>query len=223
MRGRPVVPVTIRVAVITGRHGYEVAPFHQLFRAIPDTDCYIQHLEDWGYTPREEREAYDAVVFYNMHIDTPPEETPWWESQQRASFEQLGETSQGIVVLHHAILAYPQWQLWTDITGLADRSFGFFEGETVTYNIANPDHPITRGLSGWTMVDETYTMQEPGDGSEVLIITDHPNSMKTIAWTRQHRSSRVFCFQCGHDSLAFADPNFREVLGRGIRWSVGRD
>jgi type 1 glutamine amidotransferase len=72
------------------------------------------------------------------------------------------------------------------------------------------------------MVDETYAMADAGTGSEILLTMDHPRSMKTIAWTRPYRNSRVFCFQCGHDNQAWENPNFREVLARGIRWTAGR-
>jgi len=72
------------------------------------------------------------------------------------------------------------------------------------------------------MIDETYKMDDPGEGSHALLTTDNPTSMKTIAWTRQHKNARVFCFQSGHDNDTFVDPNFREVLARGIQWVAQR-
>jgi len=125
-------------------------------------------------------------------------------------------------VLHHALLAFPEWQVWNDIVGIQDRSFGYHQNETLTIEVANPDHPITRGLSNWTMVDETYTMADAGEGCEVLLTAEHPKSMKTIAWTRQHEDARVFCFESGHDHQTWPDPNFREVVRRGIQWCAGR-
>ena len=72
------------------------------------------------------------------------------------------------------------------------------------------------------MVDETYTMADAGPGSEILLTIDHPKSMKTIAWTRQFKRSRVFCFQSGHDDRTWANASFREVLRRGIHWCAAR-
>jgi type 1 glutamine amidotransferase len=184
-------------------------------------ECYVQHMEDWNLTPKDIRESYDSVVFYNMHMALPPEEgAAWYESQVRTSLGQLGDTEQGLVVLHHALLAFPESEIWSGIVGMADRSFGYYMEQVVTFDIADPEHPITAGLSGWTMTDETYTMPEAGGGNRVLITTEHSPSVRTIAWTRQYRNSRVFCFQCGHDNLAYSDPAFREVLSRGIAWSA---
>ncbi len=212
----------LRLAVITGRHPYDVIGFHSAFRSLEGVNTYIQHMDDWNTTPKEIREQYDVVMFYNMHMELPGQDAGWWESQVQASLEQLGDTKQGIFMLHHSILAYPNWPIWSDIIGIENRGFGYHIGETVDYHVADSDHPITSGLTDWQMVDESYTMDEPGDDCHVLITADHPKSMKAIAWTRQHRASRVFCYQSGHDNTAYANPNFRHVLAHGIRWCAGR-
>jgi type 1 glutamine amidotransferase len=88
--------------------------------------------------------------------------------------------------------------------------------------VADPDHPITQGVADWGMVDETYDMAEPGPGCCVLLTTDHPRSMKALAWTRERGGSRVFCLQCGHDGRAWAHESFRTVLRRGVLWAARR-
>lgn len=205
----------IKVAVITGAHGFDVINFHGLFRSIPEADVYIQHQDDFVFSPEEVRDGYDVVLFYTMIMTTPQE-------GERAVLEHLGETEQGIFVLHHAILGYPEWSVWENMVGIEGRGFGYHVGQTLQIDIARPDHPITRGLESWEMIDETYTMQEPGEGNEVLLTADHPKSMKSIAWTRRHKNARVFCFQSGHDNLTWENRNFYEVMRRGIMWAAGR-
>jgi hypothetical protein len=214
-------PNAVRVAVITGGHSYQVPEFHHLWRGLAGLDVFVQHLDDFASSPPEVREAYDVVVFYIMMMEGPSDENlPWYSGQPRAALGQLGATAQGIVVLHHALLAYPEWELWTELTGLADRKFGYYAGETVHSQVADPNHPITRDLAPWTMTDETYTMPDCAPDSRVLITYDHPRSMRTIAWTRHFRQSRVFCYEAGHDNQTWVEPNFREVLRRGVLWTA---
>jgi len=213
---------TARTAVVTGHHPFDVPNFHALFRALPEIDAYPQHMEDFSADAGQARETYDAVVFYNMHTETPAAEGPWFEKGVRAALERLGETDQGIVVLHHAILAYPEWDFWGDLVGIQDRSFGYHIGQELQIQIEDSKHPITSGLEGFGIVDETYTMASTGEGSEILLTADHELSMRSIGWTRQFRKARVFCFQSGHDAVAFANPSFRTVLSRGIQWVAGR-
>ena len=209
----------LRVAVITGGHSYDVPNFHRLFRSFPDADIYLQNLDDFASSTQEVRQGYDVLLFYIMMMDGPSDENhPWYAGKPKTALSELGETRQGIFVLHHALLAYPQWPVWNEIVGIQDRTFGYHIGESLRVRIADSAHPITRGLQDWDMSDETYTMADARAGSQILLSVDHPKSMKHIAWTRQYRQSRVFCFESGHDNVTWQDHNFREVLARGMRW-----
>jgi len=208
----------IKTAVVTGRHPYDVPNFYAVFKNIPEIDFYPQHLEDFISDSAANRDQYDVVVFYNFHQETPGNEQNWWEKNMKDSLEHLGETKQGILLLHHAILAFPNWDVWANICGIKERKFSFYVNETVKTEIAKPDHLITKGLGTWEMVDETYLMKDAEEGCDVLLTTDNPKSMKTLAWTRQYKNSKVFCYEGGHDNQAYSDPNFRKVIANGIKW-----
>jgi type 1 glutamine amidotransferase len=208
------------VAVVTGSHPFDVPNFHTLFRALDGVDAYVQHMNDFATSPEAVRDSYDAVCFYHMIMPTPVDGDDWSAGVPAGAQQRLGQTGQGIVVLHHAILAYPEWDTWTEMTGLADRAFDFHPDQQLHMDNANSDHPITQGLSGWDMGDETYTMAEPVGDNDMLVTTEHEKCMHSIAWTRQFNNANVFCFQSGHDNVTWADANFREVLRRGILWSA---
>ena len=201
----------LQVAMITGGHKYDEPNFAKLLDSLQGMKAGVQLMRDFSAAPEKVRDSFDVVVFYTMLMKDP-------EGTDKVALEHLGATEQGIVVLHHAILGYPKWPVWTEITGLPDRSFKFREDLELHVDVANPNHPITQGLKPWDMIDETYKMADARPGSEILLTIDHPTSMKTIGWTRQYKKSRVFCFQSGHDNKTWANPNFREVLSRGIRW-----
>lgn len=213
----------VKVAVITGGHGYDVINFHQLFRSIEGADIYIQHLDDFCQSPEELRDSYDVALFYIMMMETPTDNgLPWYSGKPKTALEHLGEIEQGIFVLHHAILAYPQWPTWNEIVGIKERNFGFHIGQTIQVDITNPEHPITKGMQPWEMVDETYTMNNAGEDSNILLTVDHPKSMKTIAWTRNYKQARVFCYESGHSNEAWSNRQFRAIVSRGIRWLARR-
>ena len=212
----------IKTAVITGHHPFDVPAFHAAFRSMPEIDFYPQHMEEFAADEGKRRAEYDVLLFFNFHQTTPDSDQNSPERDTRAALEQLGESEQGIFVLHHGILAYPQWQLWSDLVGIQDRRFGWHMDHRTYIEIATLQHPVTQGLSDWDMLDETYTMEEPGEDSQILLTTDDPQSMKSIAWTRRYKQARVFCFQSGHDHHAYANPSFRLVISRGIQWAAGR-
>ena len=213
----------IKTAVVTGVHSFDVPTFHAIFRSMPEVDFYPQDLNDFVANRENAYEQYDVVVFYIFHQPTPGHEYRWYEKGRKEALEKLGETEQGIFVLHHAILAFPDWLFWSEICGIEDRHMiSSTAGETMNFEIANSDHPITQGLSNWEMVEEPYEMNDAGDGSDILITANHPKSMKTIAWARNFKKARVFCYQSGHDNTAFSHPQFRTIVSRGIQWVAGR-
>ena len=212
-----------RVAVVTGGHSYDVVNFHRLLRSFADADVLIQHMDDFASSPEAVRDSYDVVLFYIMLMDGPKDDgLVWYAGKPKTALGHLGATAQGIFVLHHAILAYPQWPVWNRLVGIADRKFGYHNDQALRVNVTDQTHPITKGLQDWDMVDETYTMADAGQDSRILLSVDHPKSMKHLAWTRQHGKSRVFCFESGHDRTTWADHNFREVVRRGIQWCAGQ-
>jgi hypothetical protein len=213
----------VPIAVVTGGHSFDVPGFHRLFRSIPGLDPYIQHMDDFFSASPADRASYAAVVFYMMPIPTPRDEAmEWFMGRPTEVLQSLAGTGQGIVILHHGLTAYREWDLWKSITGLMRTSFSYHPGEKVAIEAADPAHPITRGLEPWEMTDETYLMDDAGEGSRFLFSTSNAHSMRHVGWTREFGKARVFCFQPGHDARAWSSPEIREVLRRGILWSAQR-
>lgn len=206
----------IMTAVVTGSHSFDVPEFQRMFRSFAGIDAYAQDMDnllaDWGKT----FDRYNVFAFYNMPRTAP-------DDKMAQAMQRFGEHEQGIVIIHHALLAFNAWPGWVDICGTEKGdNFSYHPGETVPVAIADADHPITRGLKPFEIIDETYVMPDAAPGSHVLLTTTHPQSLHTIAWTRQYNKARVFCIALGHDALAYNNPAFRTLIERGIAWAAGR-
>lgn len=203
----------MNIAVVTGEHGFEEEKFNAVFESMDGIEFVREDLLRFVEDP--DRNRYESVVFYNFHQQNPDSETA-------EAILSLTDNGQGLVILHHAILAFPKWKVFSDICGIDDRSFDYHAGQKIHVHVADKSHPITVGIADWDMTDETYTMKEPGEDSHILLTVNHPKSMKVIGWLRTYRNSRVFCFQSGHDNITYSVQQFREVLTRGIRWVAGQ-
>ena len=200
----------MKIAVVTGEHGFREKDFDAVFQNMKGIDFIREDLDVFVHDPNQK--DYETVVFYNFHRPYPTE-------AQAKTILELTERGQGIVILHHAILAFPEWDAYSDMCGIDDRAdFGYFPKQTLQVQVIDTSHPITEGLADWEMGDETYTMKSAGDDSTILLTVDHPNSMDVLGWAREYGNSRIFCLQSGHDNVTYSNPNFREVLRRGIEW-----
>ncbi len=163
-------------------------------------------IDDW---------KYDVVVFYNVYQKIT--------ERQQQNLLKLADKGVGLVILHHACEAYNEWPEFLKIVGAT------FTGTTSTkadvkyrVRVADPKHPITAGLSDYELTDETFAGVQVDPLNHILLTTVEPSSMKTIAWTRTYRNSRVFYIQNGHDAGAFMNPTYKVLVQRGIRWVAGQ-
>ena len=205
----------LKVAVIEGFHPFEVPQWMELFQQIEGADFYFQTIDNWAVDCAGCRNEYDVSLFYNMNMSL--DESPF-KDQLINALDELKQNQKGKIILHHALLSWPEMSLWSELVGIEDRKFDYHPEQNYSIQVANKEHPITEGIDDWSIEDETYTMANAESGNEILLTADYSNSMNSIAWTRVVDEARVFCFQCGHDHLAWENPNFIEILKRSILW-----
>ena len=230
----------LSVAVLTGGHKFHVRPFIDFFNGLDGVNAYVFHFNDW-LTPsgiddhpwfaktlepfgtktlhQEVRDSFDVTLFYTM-LRGP------LVGEAKACVDHLVESGKPMFVMHHALL---NWQdsCWGEIIGIAgerrmrDADYGgplpgIWFG---TYPIeVNPDHPASDGLADFEIEDETYSLPDCDDECDVLLTTTNERSMRTIAWSRTHGDSRVFCTEMGHDPRSWRNPTFRTLVQNGLRW-----
>ncbi|MFQ3549897.1 MAG: ThuA domain-containing protein [Armatimonadota bacterium] len=204
----------LKLAVVTGNHPHDVPGFQSIFRAIDDIDFYVQDIYDLIRYPKESLCEYDCILFYNFNQGEPCHRTI-------KTIDTIIENKIGVILLHHAILAYEGSDLWNSLVGIENRKFEYYPEQNLTLNIVNKSHPICHNISDWQIIDETYKMDEPNADSDIIITTENIMSMKSIAWTRTIHGTKIFCFASGHNNNAYSDESFRKIISNAIFWCAG--
>ena len=215
----------LRLLVITGGHLFEEEPFVEVFRSLKGMQFTHERFGQ-GAAAKLRPEAtaeFDAMVFYDMNQNPQPH----WDAWMR-----LLEKGMPTVFLHHALGSYRKMPQYLDVVGgRANFTTKILPGEISTLwkhdeeipvRIADPAHPITRGLEPFVIRDEVYKGYYVRPDVHVLLTADHPRNGHEIAWTHHYGNSAIVYLQLGHDHFAYQNPNFRTLLERSIRWTVGR-
>jgi type 1 glutamine amidotransferase len=154
--------------------------------------------------------------------------------EQQAAFVTLLEKGIGVVSLHHNMGAHRNWDEFrriiggkfifgpTEIDGRQYPKSGWSHGEDLQVTVADKEHPITRGLADFAIHDETYNNYYTSPDVHVLLTTGHPKNDPELAWVTEYGKSRVFYLMLGHDAHAYENPNYRELVRRGIHWAAGK-
>jgi len=217
----------LKVAVLTGGHGFEHDSFFTLFKGYDDIEYVEVQLKDHSEIFEDiSKWDYDVIVLYNMTQEMSP--------QRQKNFIKLLNQGVGLVALHHTMGAFQAWPEYRKIigakyylkpieeNGVERRASTYKHDVDINVHIVDTSHPITRGMSDFQIHDETYNYCGFEKDNHVLLTTDHPENNKSISWVRRYGKAKVCGIQLGHDSAAYANPNFRQLIIRSIRWTAGR-
>jgi uncharacterized protein len=216
----------IRVLLVTGGHGFEEQPFFQVFKENPGIRFEaVEHPKAHAKLKAEAATNWDVLVLYDMHQEITEE--------ARADFVARLKEGKGLVVLHHAICSYQSWPEYnqiigaryylqkTTVNGVEKAQSGYLHGVKFKVQVADPEHPVTRGVKEFDIHDETYKLYDVNSDCHALLTTTEPTSDKVIGWSKTYEKARVVYLQCGHDHFAYENPSFRQILKQAIEWTAG--
>jgi type 1 glutamine amidotransferase len=107
-------------------------------------------------------------------------------------------------------------------SGLVTAEVGYQHDVEIPVTIVAKEHPITAGMSDFTIRDEIYWGFRVQPGVFPLLSTTQAKSGKPLAWTRTQGKSRVVYLQLGHGPSAYENPNYRQLVANAIRWTARR-
>jgi type 1 glutamine amidotransferase len=215
----------LRVLLTYGGHDFQQKEFFAMWDALPGVSYTKAPLPQSAdlLKPGLEKD-YDAIVCYDMVKELSP-------AQQQGLIALLGRGI-GLVALHHNLSGNLEWPEYHKIIGgtwlwskrtIDGREYGpstYEHGQEIPIQIADKDHPITKGLSDFVIHDETYGNTYVSPTVHVLLKADNPKNVSPFAWVSHYGKSRVVYFQAGHDAEAWKHPCFQEILQRSIRWAA---
>jgi type 1 glutamine amidotransferase len=149
----------IKVVVVTAGHGFEKEAFFAFFDSLPDIEYVDAHQQDHSEIFEDiSRWGYDVIVLYHMTQEISP--------TRRANFIELLDRGIGVVALHHSIGAFQQWPEYRKIIGgkfyledgIEHKKSTYKHDINVNAHVKDNKHSITRAMSDFTIIDETYTL-----------------------------------------------------------------
>jgi type 1 glutamine amidotransferase len=215
-----------KVLVVTGGHGFDQKSFFEVFKSNPNIEfTHAEHKKDADVYDRADLFDYKAIVLYDM----PQSIT----DSQKERFLELFKKGIGLVVLHHALVSYQNWPDYERViggryvepgprAGMITEAAGYQHDVEVPVVIVAKDHPVTKGLSDFTIHDEIYWGFRVSADSKPLITTTQPKSGKPLGWTRTEGKSKIVFIQLGHGPEAHSNENYRKLVAQSIAFVAGK-
>jgi len=214
----------VRVLLVTGGHSFDKS-FESFMQSLPGiVVTHVKHPNALQMLRSENRKSYDVVLLYDM-----PQTI---SEQEKNDFIDCFKSGKGLVAWHHAFASYKDWPEykeiiggryyytpWTDSKGVTHPASTYKHDVNFRVKVANKKHPITKGISDFDIIDETYGSCCVNPGVNVLLATNEPTSVSSLAWTKKYGKSKVVTILLGHDEKAWNNPSFKQLLTQAILWA----
>jgi putative heme-binding domain-containing protein len=164
------------------------------------------------FPTREQLAAADVTVFFSRNSG--------WNAGRAAMLDDYQKRGGGLVYIHWAMEGGKEAKALAERIGLATGMSKFRHGD-MELDFTNIEHPITKGFTKLTLVDETYWAFH-GDEKRIAVLATcvEENAPRTQLWAYEHFKGRVFGSIPGHYNWTFDDPLYRVILLRGIAWAA---
>ncbi len=174
----------------------------------------VQIVTRWFWPQPEDYETADVIVFYRR-LNFRRAEGP--------RMDRFLARGGGLVFVHWAVHGGEAPRELARRIGLASGGrVRFRHGPLSLRAPKGQPHPITAGLDGLDLVDESYWGLVRGrDDLRVLLTSREDGEDRPQVWCVEHNPGRVFVCIPGHYSWTFDDPLYRLLLLRGIAWAAG--
>ena len=155
-------------------------------------------------------DPYEALVFY-------------WTRGELADDQLDGllkwlESGRGFVGVHSATASFWECAKFHEMLGGMFRTHP--KPREYLVEIVDAVHPITSGVSDFSIFDEQYVM-EYDPGVHVLASADLDGEAIPAAWTKSWGGGRVYYLALGHDAPACRNEGFGRLLINGLVWALG--
>lgn len=212
----------LNILVVTGGHSFDQKSFFEMFDSFQNISyTELKQPEANSQLGTIDPKSFDAVVFYDMPKTI--------SEKEKESYHKLLKLGKGLVFLHHSQCSYQEWDNYKDIVGgkyheekNTPATSTYQHDVTFTVKIADPKHPVTRGIKDFEILDEVYGNTEVLPSVTPLLTADHSQSSKVIGWTHKIENSDIVYIQPGHDKNGWFNPNYQKLVKQAITFVSGK-
>jgi len=121
--------------------------------------------------------------------------------------------------MHCYRVSFENFKDWFAFTGLDTRGHG--RQLPIAISFIQTAHPITKGLSDWTTInEELYNNVKIWDTAKPLAYGAQGQTTNMVVWVNDFQGTRVFSTTLGHNTETVGDPRYLDLVSHGLLWAV---
>lgn len=232
----------IRVLLLAGNEAHK---WHNWEKTTPAIKAALEKdprikvevtLDPEDFSKREIAKNFDVIVhnYVNWHDPRP------LSDDSKVAYMNFLQNGGGAVFIHfgsslfHFSLPMAEASDWPELRKVVRRVWNHHgQGEAKSghdafgrfdVKVTGLSHPVTEGLSSFTVTDELYFRQDGAEPFDPLIsaVSKVTQREEPLAAVYTYGKGRIFQTLLGHSEKTYEVFEPREMLRRGVAWAAGR-
>ena len=213
----------LKMLIMTGRNNHN---WKQTTAVLDSTmkDCGLFSVDvttEPDTLKFEDLKKYDALL--NNWNSWPENNVRWPEAAEQGLLRYVDEGG-GLVFFHSATSAFYTWPEFKQISTAAWIIDSTWHGPVsqVKVSVQNREHPITRGLADFFILDELWIDAEQNEAFQVLgtaANTGEDTGEQPAIFVGTYGKGRIFHTILGHDETALRNSGFQSLILRAAEWA----
>jgi type 1 glutamine amidotransferase len=201
----------------TGYHDFKLlGPVFKSF--LTDAGFSITLSEDLNMFLPIFIKSYDVIVCYmNKANITKKQEQGLLQGIIGSPWGSTGKPK-GFVGIHIACCAFEHSRDFHNMLGCRLLTHPDM-GESYSFKIKDPRHPVMAGMKDFSLVDELYLL-EVFPPFETLITCEFNGFALPAAWVKPYGLGRVFYTSLGHSTEQLNNEFFQRMIVNAVKWSA---
>jgi type 1 glutamine amidotransferase len=146
----------------------------------------------------------------------------WMTPEQERAVVEFVERGGGFLNLHNSMGLYPEDGPYLKLVG--GRYIGHGPLERFRVEVVDNDHPITRGVSAFSVADEQHT--PPYDAGKVRLLLQNRSDEGRVAaagWCYEPGRGRLCHLANGHTRESLLHPIYQRLMRNAVAWCLRQE
>lgn len=171
--------------------------------------------QDGQWSPAMMKDFQIVIVAKANHI-CAANQSPWLTTETQSAFKNFVRVGGGLLLIH-AGTCYQNLPEMRNVTGGAFLSHPDQCPVTIE---PKADHPLTGGVTSFTMPDEHYFVSLDAADADVFLHSRSKHGVQPAGWTRTEGKGRVCALTPGHNLEVWLNAEFQKLLLNALCWTA---
>jgi type 1 glutamine amidotransferase len=176
---------------------------------------WIEDARDWS---SERMAAYPLVILTKSNNISSSDQRGWMTDEAQSAFVNHVSKGNGLLAIHSGTADYHEMPVLRNLLGGV---FAHHPEQCAVTIEPQASHPLTGGISPFTLKDEHYFMSMYDPHVDVFVTTRSEHGEQPAGWRRTEGAGRVAVLTPGHNLEVWLHPSYQALLLNTMRWCGG--